>query len=320
MQANASFHVTQTIDTWSLGCVFSMAATWFVLGLQGVAWFPRIRADAAKEASKDASSMDLGDCFHDGREVLGAVRDWHQFLRKSVRDNDCITCEILDIVDGHMLVSDPEKRDTAGTLSTKLQNLLKSAAEKISPNEVPDSIMNSFKKVYNQQSIARMPLEVLLAKYKQLTNSEDRRQRNSDVFELVTNTTRRPSAVTKRDFREGAPKNKSAATVHTESNDVDQSTRTAGTGVVALAQRSKRGQRVNIVRNKQEAPASHIRHDVFEAREALDSGSFSLFYGKWQRKRAEDPLSTHYKDRDIVSGSYHERTSGQLLTNLGSLH
>ena len=223
-----------------------MAATWFVLGLQGVAWFPRIRADAVRKASQDTSIADLGDCFHDGREVLGAVRDWHQFLRKSVRDNDHITGRILDIVDEHMLVSHPEKRDSAETLSTKLKALL---AENAPQGDVPDSIMNSFKTAYNQHPITRMPLEVLLEKYKQLTSSEARRQRNSDVFELVTNTTRRPSLASKRDFRGRAEIDKPAATVPTD--NVLQSTHTAGTRIGKPVYHSERTPRLSIVSKKQ---------------------------------------------------------------------
>ncbi|KAF2679078.1 hypothetical protein K458DRAFT_315328, partial [Lentithecium fluviatile CBS 122367] len=35
--------VHQTIDTWSLGCVFSMAATWVILGYSGVCQYQLVR-------------------------------------------------------------------------------------------------------------------------------------------------------------------------------------------------------------------------------------------------------------------------------------
>lgn len=38
--------VAQTIDIWSLGCVFSIAATWVVLGYQGIRQYNWMREKA----------------------------------------------------------------------------------------------------------------------------------------------------------------------------------------------------------------------------------------------------------------------------------
>jgi serine/threonine protein kinase len=84
----------RAVDVWSLGCVFSDAATFLVLGKQGVQQYIRLRLRA------NGSS----DAFHDGTQVLGVVQKWHNYLRANVRKHDRFTTRILDIVDQHLLV------------------------------------------------------------------------------------------------------------------------------------------------------------------------------------------------------------------------
>ncbi|KAJ9660233.1 hypothetical protein H2201_006979 [Coniosporium apollinis] len=127
--------VSQMIDTWSLGCVFSMAATWVVLGYQGIGQFHKVRKDAVEkitdERAKAKTALPIPplrsiDTFHDGREVLADVRNWHTLLRSSVRQTDTITSRVLHLVDQSMLVGDEEKRATAGDIYKSLKAILSS--------------------------------------------------------------------------------------------------------------------------------------------------------------------------------------------------
>ncbi|KAG7047599.1 protein kinase domain-containing protein [Colletotrichum scovillei] len=91
--------VSQTSDVWSLGCVFSIAATYVVLGQQGVLIFNQLRREAIFNATGHSS-----DAFHDGENVLKEVRYWHTYLREATRRTDAYTDTILNIVDNFMLV------------------------------------------------------------------------------------------------------------------------------------------------------------------------------------------------------------------------
>ncbi|KAJ9603081.1 hypothetical protein H2200_012376 [Cladophialophora chaetospira] len=65
--------VTQNIDTWSLGCVYSEFNAWIVGGV-------RSGVQRYRQARKNHKDVDkaLGACFHDKQgEVLSAVEEWH---------------------------------------------------------------------------------------------------------------------------------------------------------------------------------------------------------------------------------------------------
>ncbi|CAJ2508546.1 Uu.00g135720.m01.CDS01 [Anthostomella pinea] len=108
--------VTQGSDIWSLGCVFSVAATYVVLGKEGVKQYRLLRQKAIENLG-----FGIGDPFHDKEKVLSVVTDWHQYLRATVRKYDCFTAKVLDIVDGHMLIVPGEDRITGAALRGELQ-------------------------------------------------------------------------------------------------------------------------------------------------------------------------------------------------------
>ncbi|TQN68622.1 Dual specificity protein kinase TTK [Colletotrichum shisoi] len=91
--------VLQTSDVWSLGCVLSIAATYVVLGTQGVLIYSQLRRVAIFKNKGNSS-----DAFHDGTTVLPEVRHWHRYLREAARRNDAYTPAVLDMVDDYMLV------------------------------------------------------------------------------------------------------------------------------------------------------------------------------------------------------------------------
>lgn len=105
-----------------MGAVLSNAATYVVLGKQGVIKYNRVRCSAVMDAT-----MKGGDGFHDGHKVLEAVTEWHRYLRDCSRRHDNTTPAILDLVDQHMLVDSDNRYDSARTVS-KLECILMDTA------------------------------------------------------------------------------------------------------------------------------------------------------------------------------------------------
>ncbi|ORX98944.1 hypothetical protein BCR34DRAFT_142156 [Clohesyomyces aquaticus] len=99
--------VTQSIDTWSFGCVLSVAATWIVLGFQGIRQYKKLRKTVKGTKTPDGSTTDR---FHDGNDVLPEIKRWHNFLRGHLRVADTATPLVLDLIEGHMLQKDPLDR------------------------------------------------------------------------------------------------------------------------------------------------------------------------------------------------------------------
>lgn len=123
----------RSIDIWSLGCVFSVTATWVVLGDQGIRQFTTLRERVVREKIEQVKTAQLrndlvtlqpGDYFHDGERVLEVVHNWHQHLRNSARKTDTVTGRLLDLVDGHMLREKAEDRIPAEDLCLKLGAVL----------------------------------------------------------------------------------------------------------------------------------------------------------------------------------------------------
>ncbi|VUC32782.1 unnamed protein product [Clonostachys rosea] len=129
--SNADTGIThsQSIDTWSLGCVFSVVATWVILGPTFYQAYGFIRQDAIKTLREFPNKPGpyCDDAFHDGSKVLRAVTDWHTHLRNSIRASDTISRQVLDLVDDEMLLSNPEKRLSDTELTARLQAILANA-------------------------------------------------------------------------------------------------------------------------------------------------------------------------------------------------
>lgn len=144
-----NFRFSQSIDTWSLGCVFSIAATWVVLGYQGTLQYSKVRRKAIEKLVQQYSSRsaDLpskaylinGDYFHDGSEVLPDILKWHNVLRSVLRRTDHVTHLLLDLVDGKMLLGDPKQRIAADKVCEELDLIIKRAASQ-QRVKVPESI------------------------------------------------------------------------------------------------------------------------------------------------------------------------------------
>ncbi|KAK0729524.1 hypothetical protein B0H67DRAFT_638129 [Lasiosphaeris hirsuta] len=126
--------VLQNSDVWSLGCVFSIAATYVVLGKQGVKQYDAIRRHAHAKLNTGL----IQDIFHDNDKVLDVVKDWHEYLRISARRADGLTAAILDMVDNHMLVVPAVQRWEAKQVSEHCSELIRNLESQ--DKEVPKFI------------------------------------------------------------------------------------------------------------------------------------------------------------------------------------
>ena len=121
--------VPQAIDIWSLGCVFSMAASWIVLGYNAIPAYEKFREDAVKAGLQNDEVRPEGDFFHDGWNVLHAIQQWHDALRPYIRQTDAVTGQVLDLVTNSMLLGDPGQRISAFDLCASLMSILDSCPE-----------------------------------------------------------------------------------------------------------------------------------------------------------------------------------------------
>src|SRR5271170_755216 len=96
---SSSTKITQAVDIWSLGCIYSEAAMWIVDGYKGVVDYRRQRM---AETDK-IPNFKGGDCFHDGERVLKAVLDAHKDIEQRLRRSDYITKDVLDSIVEEML-------------------------------------------------------------------------------------------------------------------------------------------------------------------------------------------------------------------------
>jgi hypothetical protein len=105
----------QNVDIWSLGCVFSEAATWLAYGHRGVEKYRQLRSDELKRLGRGDD-----DCFHDGEKVLDSVQEHLKNLRDWSTRTDPLTSHILDVVGSMLLES--SKRPDANSVQSKLEH------------------------------------------------------------------------------------------------------------------------------------------------------------------------------------------------------
>lgn len=142
--AAAPGSVTQNSDVWSLGCVFSVAATYVVLGTQGVLQFDEIRQQSATSyvSSQKTNQRNWPDAFYDGEDVREVVTDWHAYLRSAIRGTDGYTAAVLKMIDDHVLVP-ARKRWDAVQFSQRLEKLIEgtpSSEAKLFPTYIEEML------------------------------------------------------------------------------------------------------------------------------------------------------------------------------------
>lgn len=87
------------IDIWSLGCIFSEAIVWTLLGVSGVREYRELRrAETGRIAN--FNSTEYSGCFHDGTKILPAVSKMHKKVKNRRLDEDHITEHIVILIEG----------------------------------------------------------------------------------------------------------------------------------------------------------------------------------------------------------------------------
>lgn len=144
-------------DIWSLGCVFSEAATWLILGPPGLHAYTELREQAIHRFNKkktlagplEASEEDEigeGDYFHDGNDVLPEIHQWHDYLRTAVRSVDPIATHVLNIVDKYLLQSQPKDRISAKELCEMLSKIERQIPPVLT-GPIPRSVIDAMKTI-----------------------------------------------------------------------------------------------------------------------------------------------------------------------------
>lgn len=145
------------MDIWSLGCAFSIAATWIVLGSEGIRKFETLRTTAIDELIEEHAKrrpgekiLDKGDQFHDSKKVLAVVTQWHGFLKTATRKVDTITEQVLELVDNHMLVETGGVRISATKLREQLGRImiLQDRAASMDQNHVENGLLQQIEATY----------------------------------------------------------------------------------------------------------------------------------------------------------------------------
>jgi hypothetical protein len=69
----------------------------------------------------------LSKCFHDGKEVLDLVHDWHMEAKKTLRCSDNITPKIVKIIEDEMLHRVSVMRSSTNRLSYQFNTAIEKA-------------------------------------------------------------------------------------------------------------------------------------------------------------------------------------------------
>ena len=120
------FQVSQNVDIWSLGCVFSEAAVWLVYGKGVLLEYRRRRGYETVQFN----GFRDGNCFHDGRQVLTTVTNIHKPLRAHARRSDHVTRRIVHMVTDEMLIGSIY-RSHANSLYHRTQRILSDAEDQL---------------------------------------------------------------------------------------------------------------------------------------------------------------------------------------------
>lgn len=278
----------QTIDIWSLGCVFSIAATWVALGYQGIIQFSEIRRSVNRENLRrtNSQSESYGDCFHNGKEVLPEVIAWHKALRIILRKTDTTTSQLLDLVDNHMLLSDPFKRSSAVEICQKLTEIVDNGETKIknfsTEHVVPPIILTVLQKL-DENALEKIPPSLTPKK-----SSPDSHRRNtkSEWLETHLKKTAQRSQLSTRSPHRASQLSRSEDPTN---NGLDYATRSGVLDVNPVPPRS---------RNKHRR---FVDKTIRQARAELDkeASGFSGVMKRFKTKK-DKVLSSHFGDRDLV--------------------
>ena len=113
----------QYADVWSLGCVFSEAATWSRFGWDRVVEYRQQRLIEVKQL------LDLEDepIFHDCQSMLPTVQKMHEQISKEASVIDFVPVEILRLLDQDILINRDESRLSARQFLSRSKRVIQAA-------------------------------------------------------------------------------------------------------------------------------------------------------------------------------------------------
>ena len=329
-------HVPRSIDIWSLGCVFSVAASWVVLGTQGIKQFTYVRQRAISKAhdsnSRTKPGEPKGDHFHDGTEVLQDVIYWHNHLRKTCRGTDTITSQMLDLVDREMLRGNAKERIEASKLCEKMRQILSNSHEATQdslPESLKEALIQMNEDALSQSSQSKTqptPASDLL----RLNAFQNRKTRKSKLLDVRVMATSHRSEALKPELAPPAQPARYPVAPPTEMNEkipvsTDLSTpptsRHSGGGNVDQSSQSP-DQQLSHLRDQrsldeklalqnigtslssiapsanQTAASQYGIQNVWQARLNIERRKRNSLFGRTGKDKL---LTQHFGDRDIVS-------------------
>ena len=325
--------VPQTIDTWSLGCVFSIAATWVALGRQGIPQYQKMREKAIKKIIDGQSSLSStkkanpalneGDYFHEGRQVLADVKTWHDFLRKTLRKTDTITSKVIDLIDQKMLLDNAAKRLNAKDICAELKKITDQSQQE--PRELmPESIMAALLEVDEQAPSQSAEIASHEVPSRSPTDSDNRKARKSKLLDRPLMKTTHRSEYLKSALAAQNPEPDSSGSPYNRAVETGQARHDSPLNLSPsrhfqdLPQMSDlRIPQSNLL---QQVPSDHrttsdrsiptalsrakqpkttkMTQNVFQAREEIEKRKKGDL---WRRSGKDKLLTRHFTNRDIVS-------------------
>ena len=87
------------IDIWSLGCIFSEAIVWTLLGISGVRQYRELRRVETGRIA-NFNKTEYSGRFHDGTKILPAVSKMHKEVKNRRLDEDYITEHVVILIEG----------------------------------------------------------------------------------------------------------------------------------------------------------------------------------------------------------------------------
>ena len=155
--ARTKVEVQPGVDIWSLGGIYSEAATWVVLGMAGLTEY---RNERQQEVIDKKTSQD-GRPFHDGQTTLTIVEQQHDRLLegREVRPGDYVTKSVLKEMVYSMLSDDPDGRDNAIVLWRRSQKILKKGRTQLEQSEQRQSFPTGEHIISNLQAFDQRTLE-----------------------------------------------------------------------------------------------------------------------------------------------------------------
>ena len=120
--------VERSVDTWSLGCIYSVVATWVAHNWDMVTEYSTRRI----EENFAVMGIEDGDCFHNGAEVLQAVKKHHNYIIGNLRPKDYVTKAVVRGLVKLMLQKRAGRPDIRN-ICTWSENIIQGAKTKLKP-------------------------------------------------------------------------------------------------------------------------------------------------------------------------------------------